>query len=167
METSEIRALAIQVLHRNSRGNQTETRGFSEKKSSGNNFQVSMSIGGNSETTDCFDPEGILEAVIRKVQTNEEVLKTIDDLIQTECLKASWGFMVKDSPLIGNYWIISDTSARERIPVGATSFTIEELRPIVETCRVFEGAKVINVVKLKTKEVLNAAVMGLDKRDNL
>src|SRR3972149_1148581 len=100
---------------------------------------------------DCFDPEGVLEEVIREAEgrgwTDERLAALIDELIQNGCLMAPWGFRVKDSPIMGEYWIISDTTARERIPAGAFSFTLDELRPIVETCRVFPGAKVLDVIR--------------------
>lgn len=105
---------------------------------------------------DCFDSEGVLEEVIREAQgrgwTDERLMALIDELIQNGCLQTPWGLKVKDSPLMkGDYWIISDTTARERIPAGAFSFTLDELRPIVDTCRTFPGAKVLDVIRRKEK----------------
>lgn len=111
-------------------------------------------------SSDCFDPEGVLEEVVREAEgrrwTDERLMALIDELIQNGCLQAPWGLKVKDSSLMGDYWIISDTTARERIPAGVFSFTIDELRPIVETCRTFPGARVLDVIRRKGKGAVNA-----------
>lgn len=107
---------------------------------------------------DCFDPEGVLEEVIIEAKgrgwTDERLAALIDGLIQNGCLQAPWGFKVKDSPSMkGDYWIISDTTARERIPAGAFFFFHDELKPIVEVCKVFPGAKVLEISKRKVEAV--------------
>lgn len=100
---------------------------------------------------DCFSPDGLLELAfeegITQGWTDERFLDLVETLLREGCLKAPWGFRVKDSPLIGDYWIVSDTTARTRIPVQVTSFTLEELKPLVEASRVFPGAKVVSVLK--------------------
>lgn len=100
---------------------------------------------------DCFSPDGLLEAAFMEALvrgwTDDKLLTLIDEHIQTGALKTPWGFKVKDSPVIGgDFWIISDTMARERIPAGTFSFTTDELRPIVETSKVFPGSKVVKAI---------------------
>lgn len=109
---------------------------------------------------DYFDPEGVLQEIISEAGgrgwTDERLMALIYELIQNGCLQAPWGLKVKDSSLMGDYWIICDTTARERIPAVAVSFTIDELRPIVETCRTFPGARVLDVIRRKGKGAVNA-----------
>lgn len=108
---------------------------------------------------DCFSPDGTLEAAFREAVadgwTDYQLLEHIDALREAGALEAPWGFKVKGSPLMGDWWIISDTTARGRIPVGDFSFTLDELRPIVETCRVFPGAKVQRVIRPKARRASN------------
>lgn len=111
-------------------------------------------------SSNCFDPEGVLEEVISEAEgrgwTDARFAALIDELSGNGLLQAPWGFKAKDSPLMGVYWIISDTTAKERIPAGAFSFTLDELRPIVETCRTFPGARVLDVIRRKGKGAVNA-----------
>lgn len=98
---------------------------------------------------DCFSPDGLLEETFREALaggwTDDRLLTLIDELVQTSFLKSPWGFKVKDSLFVGDFWIIGDTTAKEKLPAGAKSFTLDELRPIVEAFRVFTGAELINV----------------------
>lgn len=75
---------------------------------------------------DCFSPDGTLEAAFAEATadgwTDDQLLAYMDALRHAEALKSPWGFMVKDSPLAGDFWIISDATARERLPEGARSF---------------------------------------------
>ena len=104
---------------------------------------------------EAFDPDNILTEIIAFYEDedngNEMIIDHIDQMIADGMLKPPYGFKVKGGH-IGDYWIISDTIAREKLPVEAMSFTIEELRPIVKTCKVLNG-KVVEV-KYKT-EVFN------------
>jgi hypothetical protein len=83
-------------------------------------------------------------------------LTLIDEFIQAGALQAPWGFKVKDSPLIGDYWILSGPEARERIPQEAMSFTLDELKPVVEASRVFKGSRVVKLIRHKGKGAVNA-----------
>ncbi|MBZ0220890.1 MAG: hypothetical protein K8I01_10720 [Candidatus Methylomirabilis sp.] len=98
---------------------------------------------------DCFSPDGTLEEALMETKadgwTDEQLCIYIDALWETGVLRAPWGFKVLDSPLVGDFWIISDTTARDELPVGAKSFTIEELRPLIEVFHVFEGSTVMEV----------------------
>ncbi len=108
----------------------------------------------------CFDPDGILQEVIGFWQDrdngNESCIEHISQMIADGMLKSPWGFLVR-SGHIGDYWIISDTTAREKLPVDSQSFTIEELRPIIKTCKVLNG-KVVEVKYRASipKEAVNA-----------
>jgi len=145
METISIKALANKVLERNKLRNQTET----ETQNSGNLEAQNK----DKSFHECFDPDELLADLFLQGRTEEWeddlLLDRIEALRQDDTLREPWGFKVKDNPLIGDYWIISDTTAREKIPVKTMSFTLEELRPIVETSRVFNGAKVVNVIEQK------------------
>lgn len=105
---------------------------------------------------DCFSPDETLEAVFREAEaggwTDEQLCSHVDALRETEALKPPWGIKVRDSPSVGDFWIISDTTARERLPTNAFSFTLDELRPIMEVFRVFPEAKVIKVIGPKGKD---------------
>ena len=98
---------------------------------------------------DCFSPDGTLETAFTEAKadgwTDDRLSDHIDALREAGTLRAPWGFKVKDSPVLGDFWIISDTVARDKLPAGATAFTIEELRPIVETFRVFPGSRIVKV----------------------
>ncbi|MBI5888927.1 MAG: hypothetical protein HZB82_09530 [Deltaproteobacteria bacterium] len=98
---------------------------------------------------DCFSQNGTLEAAFTEAKadgwTDDRLCDYIDALRKAQALKAPWGFKVKDSPLIEDYWIISESAARDRLPAGAKAFTIEELRPIVEAFRVFPCSRIIKV----------------------
>ena len=102
---------------------------------------------------DCFSPDGTLEVAFREAEaagwTDEQLCSYIDALWEAGALKPPWGLKVRDSPFVGDFWIISDTTARERLPTDAYSFTLDELRPIVEVSRVFPEAKVIKVIRAK------------------
>lgn len=98
---------------------------------------------------ECFSPNGLIEEAFREATadrwTDDQLCEYIDALRETEALQSPWGFKLHDSPFIGDLWIISDASAREKLPAGAKSFTLDELRPIVEACRVFPGSRVLSV----------------------
>jgi len=104
---------------------------------------------------EAFDPDNILTEIIAFYEDedngNEMIIDHIDQMIADGMLKPPYGFKVKGGH-IGDYWIISDTTAREKLPPEAMSFTIEELKPIIKTCKVLNG-KVVEV-KYKT-EVFN------------
>ena len=97
--------------------------------------------------TDCFDPDGILTELIAfyegRDNGNEMLINHIDQMFADGMLKPPYGFKLKGGH-IGDYWIISDTTAREKLPPEAMSFTIEELRPILKTCKTLNG-KVVEV----------------------
>lgn len=108
---------------------------------------------------EAFDPDGLLNEVIPFWQGrdngNEMAIEHIRQMVADGMLKPPFGFKVKDSPVIGgDYWIVSCNEAREKIPPEAMSFTIKELKPIIETCKVFNG-KVVEIKKLQTKKVAN------------
>ncbi len=152
-----IKALANKVLERNSEGNRKETQSFPDRKLGKPQFPCKET--GNSP--DCFSPDGTLELAFMEALdrgwTDNRFLECIAELIQDGCLLAPWGFLVRNSLVTkGDYWILSDTTARERIPAGVFSFTIEELRPIVETSKVFKGARVVKVIRPKVKGAVNA-----------
>jgi hypothetical protein len=98
---------------------------------------------------DCFSPDGTLEAAFTEAKadgwTDDQLSDYIDALREAGILRTPWGFKVKDSPVLGDFWIISDAAARDKLPTKATAFTIEELRPIVETSRVFPGSRIVKV----------------------
>lgn len=98
---------------------------------------------------DCFSPDGTLEAAFTEAKTggwpDDQLGDYIDALREAGALRPPWGFKVKDSLVLGDFWIISDATARDRLPAGAKTFTIEELRPIVETFRVFPGSRIVKV----------------------
>jgi len=102
---------------------------------------------------DCFSGDGTLESLISQARverwTDNKLLPLIYELIHGDTLEAPWGFRVHDTPLVagGVYWIISDTMARHRVPVEAISFTIAELKPLMEISRVFRGAMAVKVIK--------------------
>lgn len=149
METISIKALANKALQRNSRGNQTETQSFPDRKLE----EVKLPCKETKNAPDCFSLDGTLEAAFEEAQagrrTDDRLLALIGELVTF--LKTPWGFKVKDSPLIGDYWIINGPEARERIPAASVSFTLDELKPIVEASRVFKGAKVVKVIRPKEK----------------
>jgi hypothetical protein len=107
-----------------------------------------------------FDPSGLLAEILRRGyengQTDEEVLGHVEAAIKNGSLTAPWGLMVKDSPLIGDYWIISCEKARERVPREAMSFTLDELKPVVEASRVFKGSRMVKLIWHKGKGAVNA-----------
>jgi len=109
------------------------------------------------DSPEAFDPDGILQEVIGfwqgKDNGNESCIDHIDQMRADGMLKSPWGFKVRGGH-IGNYWIISDTTAREKLPPEAMSFTIEELKPIIKTCKVLNG-KVVEVRNIP-KEAVNA-----------
>lgn len=98
---------------------------------------------------ECFSPDGLLEEAFREATadgwTNDQLCEYIDALRWAEALQSPWGFKLQNSPFVGDLWIISDASAKEKLPAGAKSFTLDELRPIVETFRVFEGATLLEI----------------------
>ena len=98
---------------------------------------------------DCFSPDGTLEAAFTEAKadnwTDDLLGDYIDALREAGALMAPWGFKVKDSTALGDFWIISDAVARDNLPTKATAFTIEELRAIVETFRVFPGSRIVKV----------------------
>lgn len=98
---------------------------------------------------ECFSPDGLLEEALREATadgwTNDQLCEYIDALRWAEALQSPWGFKLHDSPFVGDLWIISDASAREKLPAGTKSFTLNELRPIVEACRVFPGSRILSV----------------------
>lgn len=112
------------------------------------------------ESFEAFDPDDLLiEAIEEEAQaggwTDENFLDLVGILLAEGVLKEPWGFKVRGSPLIGSdYWIISDDSARGRIPAGAMSFTLGELRPIVEASKIL-GGRVVKVIRHKEKEAVN------------
>lgn len=101
-------------------------------------------------THDCFDPDSTIQAAIEEAKedgwTDNRLIEYIDALREAGALKSPWGLKIKDSPLIGDYWILSDDKARELVPVKDTSFTVDELKPLIETSRVFKGSEVIEVI---------------------
>ena len=112
-----------------------------------------------SKPSDCFDPDGILPEVIAFWQDRQDgeaqCIAHIDQMVADGMLQSPWGFKVKGSPVMGgDYWIVSCPEARARIPQGDRSFTLTELKPIVETCKVFNG-KVVEV-KYRAIEAVNA-----------
>ena len=114
------------------------------------NMPLGLIEGGEEPfSPDCFSPDGNLEDAFMETQaegwTDEQLCIYIDALWEAGVLMGPWGFKVMDSPLVGDFWIISDATARDKLPAGAKSFTIEELRPIVEAVCVFEGATVMEV----------------------
>lgn len=98
---------------------------------------------------DCFSLDGTLEAAFTEAKTDgwtdDQLGDHIDALREAGALKAPWGLMIKESPVLGDFWIISYVAAKDRLPAGAKAFTIEELRPIVETFRVFPGSRIVKV----------------------
>lgn len=106
---------------------------------------------------DCFSPDGTLEAVFREAAgagwTDEQLCSHIDALREAGALISPWGIKVRDSPSVGDFWIISDATARERLPPDDYSFTLEELRPIVDVFRVFPEAKVIKVIQERNRAI--------------
>jgi hypothetical protein len=99
-----------------------------------------------------FDPEGILEETIKEAKadgwTNDLLIEYIDALREAGALRAPWGLKIKGSPVIGDYWLLSDNEARVRIPVSATYFTFGEIKPIAWAYREF-GASVVKVKRPK------------------
>lgn len=98
---------------------------------------------------ECFSPDDLLEEAFREATidgwTNDLLYEYIDALREAEALQSPWGFKLQDSPFIGDLWIISDASAREKLPAGVKSITLDELRPIIEACRVFPWSRILSV----------------------
>jgi len=106
-----------------------------------------------TSATHCFSPHGVLSALIKQGKaerwTNKTLFEQIDRSRIDGALTSPWGLLIHDSPIIagGLYWILSDTTARQRVPAEAISFTIAEIKPLIEISRVFQGAKVVEVIK--------------------
>jgi len=148
METISVKALANKVLERNQQGNQMETEAINDGNFGGEK--------GGESFHGCFDPDGRLADLFLQGRaerwSDETLLKKTEDMIHDGALSEPWGFKVKDSPVIGDWWVLSGREARERIPKGAVSFAIEELRPIAEVSRVFPRAKVVEVVRANLRK---------------
>ncbi len=96
-----------------------------------------------------FDPDGLLREVfqtaIEEGWSDERLTDFIDMLRVNGTLKSPWGFKVKDSPFVDELWLVSDGTAKRMLPPGTNSFTIEEMRPILDIFRVFPGSKILSV----------------------
>lgn len=103
---------------------------------------------GKEEPRECFDPDGYLQKLLAWAKetgkTDSEVAKAIDSVISVGTLKAPWGIKIKNSPILGDYWIVSDDQARKHIPSNEVVFTAEDIRLLAEVREIF-GARVIEV----------------------
>ena len=104
---------------------------------------------------DTFDPDGALasrlECARRKRIGDAQVASIVDDLIKSKSLKPPWGIKIKNSPILGNYWVVSDDQAKKIVPKGETTFNQEDIRLLAEVREIF-GIKSIEVKKYDTEK---------------
>ena len=102
---------------------------------------------------DAFDPDGalasLLECARRKGISDAQVASVVDDLIKSKSLKTPWGIRLKNSPILGNYWIVSDDQAKQLVTTQDVVFTQEDIRFLAEVREIF-GIKSVEVKKYDT-----------------
>jgi len=125
---------------------------------SGADSQVGEDHQGDQEkfpctATDCFDPDGALASLLEwakiKGISDVQVASVVDDLIKSKSLKAPWGIKIKNSPVLGDYWLVSDDQAKKHIPGNETAFTQDEIGILAEVREIF-GIKAVEVKKYGT-----------------
>ena len=99
---------------------------------------------------EAFDPDGalasLLECAKRKGIGDAQVVSIVDDLIRAKSLKPPWGIKIKNSPILGDYWVVSDDEAKKLIPGNEAAFTAEDIGLLAEVREIF-GIKAIEVKK--------------------
>lgn len=100
-----------------------------------------------------FDPDGtlasLLECARRKGISDAQVASIVDDLIRARSLKTPWGIKIKNSPIMGDYWIVSGDQAKRLVPTQDAIFTQDDIRLLAELREIF-GIESIEVKKYDT-----------------
>ena len=103
-----------------------------------------------SPEADCFDPDGALVSLLAWARKNgksdAEVAKAIDTVISSGTLKAPWGVQIKNSPVLGDYWVVNNDEAKKLIPGDEVVFTQQDIRLLADIREIF-GARVVEVKK--------------------
>lgn len=141
---------ALAYLSVQAKGGQKEADLFQSKKDQRNDAQVASKEQKVYTALEAFDPDGalvsLLECARRKGISDDQVASIVDDLIRDKSLKAPWGIKIKNSPIMGDYRIVSDDEAKKLIPGNETAFTREDTQLLAELREIF-GAKVVEVKK--------------------
>jgi len=105
------------------------------------------------EQVQAFDSKGYLLNLIeqgkRERWKDSELFAHIDRARHTGELQGPWGILIHDSPVIagGSYWLLSCETTRGQIPVEDIGFTLAEVRQLKLISTVFQGARIMQVLK--------------------
>jgi hypothetical protein len=101
---------------------------------------------------EAFDPDGYLETLLswarKHDESDYEVTEWIDDIIKDQVLNPPWGIKIKNSPILGDYWIVSDNEAKKRVPDNEIAFTQDCIQLLADIREIF-GIATVEVKKRK------------------